>query len=473
MYLESGSIPLRGQPIETAIIGPEYMVQKTLGLAGRFPSLRLKGYPYVDSYKESTEILKAIHNEAEVVLFTGPIPYHYVLNEIHPSVPTLHVPYTTGWLYPGLTKIRESHDITRITIDAFPRFLVEEAYEEMGLPVERVLTKEYPGIVSKEELLDFHLGNYRKGKSTAALTSLRAAYVDLQRSGVPSAYAVPTASVIAETLEKVHLIGEAQRSKETQIVVGIIAIDDDGKLLRFSPYEAQRIRLAIQQNLLRYAEQIDGSLIPSGGNEHLFFTTRGLFTKSTNWCTAAPLVSEVKQTFDVTISIGVGMGITANQAANHARIALEKAREAGGNACYVLLENKQLFGPLGSDHATNYSLRHLEPEFIRLAEQTGMSSAALSRLLACHSNLGQDCFTAHELAPVLGVTVRSTHRLLIQLVAAGHARVVGEEKLATRGRPRQVFQLLILKGGSEQQKTGATPDPNPGSEGPNPESKED
>lgn len=472
MYSEARSEVLREQPINTAIVGPEFMVHKTLGLAGRFPSLHLSGYPY-NSYEDSIEIFKALQNEAEVILFTGPAPYHFALNAIQPFVPTIHVPYTTGWLYPGLTKIRESHDITRITIDAFPRFLVEEAYEELGLPVTRVLTKEYPGVINKDELLEFHIENYRNGKSTAALTSLRAAYTELQGLGIPCVYAAPTASVIAETLEKVHLIGEAQRSRETQIVVGIIALEDDEKLAGLSPYEGQRIRLAVQQTLLRYVEEIEGSLIPSGGNEYLFFTTRGLFTKSTDWCTAAPLVAEVKKAFNVTISMGVGMGITANQAGSHARIALHKAKEARGGACYVLLENKQLLGPLGSARAASYSLRNLEPGFLRLAEQAGMSSAALSRLLACYSNLGQDSFTAHELAPVLGVTVRSTHRLLDQLVAAGHARVVGEEKLATRGRPRQVFKLLILKGGNELQNSGDALDPHLGSEDPSLQRKED
>lgn len=433
-------------PIRVSVIGPEDMVQKTLAIAGKFPSLLLTGYPY-QTYLQAPEIFQSVVPDSEVALFTGPVPYHYVISEVQPPIPALYVPYTAAWLYPSLFKVKEKFDVCRVSIDIFARSTVEEAYRELNLPTENVYTRDHHGLVTKDELVKFHSEHYRQGKTSVALTSFRAAYRELVSLGVPCLNVVPTEAVISETLEKAYLIGDGLRSRETQIVVGVMEPDHFEHSAGLSPYEIQHLRLQMQQTLLRYVEEIDGYLTFSGGgDEYVFFTTRGLFEKSTDWCTSVPLVSRMKETLNVTVSMGVGFGLTAIQAGTHARIALEKAKETGGDACFVLLENKHLLGPLGSTRAVDYRLRTLEPELLAQAEAAGMTSVAFNRLMACATRLRQDTFTANELAPILGVSVRSTHRLLNQLVAAGQARVVGEEKLLTRGRPRQVYKILIGKG---------------------------
>ena len=50
-------------------------------------------------------------------------------------------------------------------------------------------------------------------------------------------------------------------------------------------------------------------------------------------------------------------------------------------------------------------------------------------------------FTAHELANMMGITVRSAHRIILKWMDAGIISVIGTEKLLSRGRPRQVFRL--------------------------------
>jgi predicted ArsR family transcriptional regulator len=53
-------------------------------------------------------------------------------------------------------------------------------------------------------------------------------------------------------------------------------------------------------------------------------------------------------------------------------------------------------------------------------------------------------YTAHELASVLGVTVRSAHRILLQWMDASLVEIVGEEKVSSKGRPRQIYRLSFL-----------------------------
>ena len=53
-------------------------------------------------------------------------------------------------------------------------------------------------------------------------------------------------------------------------------------------------------------------------------------------------------------------------------------------------------------------------------------------------------FTADELANMLGITVRSAHRIILKWMDAGIISVIGTEKLLSRGRPRQVFRLDFI-----------------------------
>ncbi len=444
-------------PLKVAIIGPDDLVRKTLALQPQFPTLRLMGSSYAEDV-EAPRVFVGVEEAADMALFTGPASYHRVMAERRPALPALYVPYSTAWLYPTLFEVREKYDLRRVSIDTFSREAIEEAYRELRTSTRNVFSKDSPGLPRREELVKFHLDLYRRGETTVALSCLRSAYVELSRLGVPCLSVVPTSSAIREVLERAYLIGENLRFKETQTVAGLVNLDDFKAAVdrAQSAYDVQRLRLQVHQALLRYVEEIDGHLIFSGGDEYQFFTTRGLFEKSTRSYTAAPLVREIRDSLAITISLGVGFGMTANQAGINARVALQKAKEAGGNACYVLLENKRLIGPLGPEPSPSYELRMVEPQLLARAEAAGLSMVAFSRLLNFASAMGRDTFTANELAPVAGVTLRSTHRLLNRLVASGQARVVGEERLTTRGRPRQLYKLLMLEGGDSDNRRGST-----------------
>ncbi|MNY65078.1 hypothetical protein D3C86_2022900 [compost metagenome] len=53
-------------------------------------------------------------------------------------------------------------------------------------------------------------------------------------------------------------------------------------------------------------------------------------------------------------------------------------------------------------------------------------------------------FEVHELASILGITVRSTHRLLLQWIDHGLITITGYIKVP-KGRPKQTFRLIFLE----------------------------
>lgn len=423
-----------------AVVGPVDLVNKTLLLNNRFPALKLQGCPYTEE-AEVANLVRALHRQVDIILFTGQVAYQRAAIEVTSDTPMLYVPYTISWLYPSLFRLKERADLTTLTIDSFPRTVIEEAYTALGLDADNIYVQEEQTLGGKNIILNFHREYYLRGLSSGAITCWRSIYRELINLGIPCDLSLPTEGPIIETLEKAFLIGESVRNKESQVVVGLIEINNSS--LVFSEYDLQRLQVEIYAAILDYVKEIDGYLITTGLNNYLFFTTRGLFERSTNWGTSMPLLNLIKERFKLPVRIGVGFGLTAQQAGTNARIALNKTRENGDNCCYVLMEDKSILGPLGCAKPIHYELVTTDKKVLEQAEAAGISSISLKRVIACITSLGKETFSANDLAPFLGVSLRSTHRLLNQLAGIGYVQIVGEEKLTTKGRPRQLYKLSL------------------------------
>ncbi|OIQ58639.1 GTP cyclohydrolase III [Moorella thermoacetica] len=431
----------RHEPIFTvAVVGPVDLVNKTLCLANRFPNLKLQGCPYAEE-AEVANLVRTQHRQVDMILFTGQVAYQRAAMEVTSDTPMLYVPYTISWLYPSLFRLKEKADLTILTIDSFPRTVIEEAYSALGLDSDNIYVQEEQTLGGKDIILNFHRDHYLRGLSSGAITCWRSIYKELVNLGIPCDLSLPTEGPIIETLEKAFLIGESVRNKESQVVVGLIEINNSS--LVTSEYDPQRLQLEIYATILDYVKETDGYLITTGLNNFLFFTTRGLFERSTNWGTSMPLLNLIKKRFKLTARVGVGFGLTAQQAGTNALIALNKTRENGDSCCYVLMEDKSILGPLGCAKPVHYELATTDKKVLEQAEAAGISSISLKRVIACMASLGKETFSANDLAPLLGVSLRSTHRFLNQLAGIGYVQVVGEEKLTTKGRPRQLYKLLL------------------------------
>ncbi|NPV70081.1 MAG: hypothetical protein HPY55_05485 [Firmicutes bacterium] len=434
----------QARPAVVAVIGPDDLVSRVLDVGRLIPALELVGMPYSDD-DEAPAIYRQLPPAVDMVLFTGPVPYYRTLAREDIRLPALHVSLQGTGLYRALFQIHDHYDITRLSTDTFSRETVEEVYHELGVSASGVYSKEYRAAIDKDELVNFHENLFRRGLTSVAVTCLRSAHHELERRGVPSVRVLPTKSSIKEALEKAALIGQGLRDKASQVVVGLVDIDNFEGIARraASEHRVQQLKLEIHAALLRYVEQIDGCMNFIGNDEFLFFTTRGMFEKSSNCFTRAPLIADIKHHFNTTVSLGVGLGYTANQAGTNARVALQHAKRCGGDACFVVTEERRVLGPLGLESRVEYGLRHIEPAVLAAAEAAGVSATAVDRLYGCVRSLGAERFSANDIAPLLGITLRSTNRLLNHLVAAGLVAPAGEEKLNRLGRPRRLYHFLL------------------------------
>ncbi|MNI19284.1 hypothetical protein D3C73_727160 [compost metagenome] len=432
--------------IAIGIICPDRFVGKIKKAMKAFPSFQ----PIYRAYHNEDEaplLAQELMDEAEVLFFSGPLPYRKAKEQLKFTIPVHHLSLTGSGLYRALFQLEKQSNLKCLSVDTLSKKMVEMAFNELGEVNEGVRTYSGSEAFSREKLVDFHRDLYEKGISSAALTGISSVAQALDELGIPNVWVVPTEQDIIVGLERALLSTETRRSKESQIVLGMISIDDASRLFekRNSEHEVQKLKLDIHRMLLDYVEALEGHLTHLGGDDYLFITTRGIFERETGGYKYIPLAREADKSFGLRLSVGIGFGLSANEAGTHARQALRQAKEAGGNISFIVREDRSVIGPLEMSEPLQVNISLIDADTIEQAENKGMTLAYLSKITAQVSRRGQTSYTAQELASVLGITIRSVHRLLLQWLDSGLIHMSGELKNQAKGRPKQIYRLTFIE----------------------------
>ena len=433
--------------IKIGVIGTPDAVKRLMSVIKEFPTLR-PVVREIGRVEEAPAHAEALAKETEVLFVFGPVAHRLVKERAQPGVPVVQAPLTGAGLYRVLFSALKSGRLDRgISVDTLTKTMVMRTLRDLGLEDIRVTVYGGPAWASPEKLAAFHAQQAEAGLSSLAVTGVEAVAEALAARGIAAEPLVPSEQDMIVALERALLATESRRNKEAQIVVGMLAVDDFAGLVlkKSSELEVQKLKLDIHRMVLNYVESLDGYLTQIGEGEYLFFTTRGIFERETGGYKTIYLAKDARSSYGITLSLGVGFGTSANEAGMNARAALRKSREAGGNACFIIREDQTLIGPLEMSDPVQAVLPPTDADLIRKAEKAGMTSAYLSKLLTHASKSGKYDYKAQELADVLGITVRSAHRLLQAWADNGLVKVVDMEKLS-KGRPRQIYRFTFLMG---------------------------
>jgi hypothetical protein len=417
-----------------AIVGPTESVDDFLSLQPEFPGLELVSSPYEDERATVAVFKRALQTipRPDVALFTGPIPYYLAVEAMGHPLPMLHVPFTEAGMYRTLFVAKGTVPLDGISVDTLDPAAVAETCRELGLTSTRTFALQYSSAIDREAFIEFHLAHFRAGRTTLALTCLRSAHEALKKARVPCLRIVPPRPVLVTTLEKASLMGDAVQSRERQLVVG--------HLQSRSASSANAKIKELDAIVRRFVDEVAGIYTRLGPRRWSFVTTRALLDS----------VGQGFETFlqqrlwlpDSGFALGIGMGGVAQQADVHARFALEHAlADPRRQACYLVLENNQVVGPIGRGEVVSFSARSLDRDTPAFAQLANLSPALLARVTAGARRLGGGPFSAEDLAPLLKLTTRSTRRILRRLVEAGGAEIVGQDRLHRLGKPRRVYQM--------------------------------
>jgi GTP cyclohydrolase III len=431
--------------IRVGLIGPEPLLKRFADVLKSFPSF-LPIYKQFESETEASSLCRELSDKVDVFVFSGPSAYHLAKRDISFPMPTVYVNYNGSGLYRSLLQLQHRDDWKSLSIDSMTENEAANIFEDTGIFPEKVFIVD-SGVVDEEALIAFHKQSVETDKNTFVLTGNYGVMLKLSAVGIGCEWIVPTEQDIHVTLERALLATETRRRKEGQIVVGFIHVDEPALLIQGSIRQEniQKLRLRIHNTIIGYVESISGFLANAGSERFLFFTTRGTFERETGGYRIIPLAREAEKSLGISLSMGVGFGVTPYEAGMHARHALRQAKEAGGNSCYIIREDRSQIGPIEMTKPLEHNLTFLEVDVIQKAQRTGLTASFLSKFTSHVSVTGQTDYTAQEIANVLGVTVRSAHRFLLQWIDTGFAEIIGEQRSRHKGRPKQIFRMKFLR----------------------------
>lgn len=432
--------------ISIGVIGPTIVTEKIMEAIKDFPNFS-PIFRISDNIYDAPKFARELMHEVEVLLFSSYLPYKMAKDQIDFLIPVHYIPLKGTGLFRAFYRLKnKTNSLSDITIDTLTPREVNNIVEELGEKLENIQFFDGSSFTLKDEMVNFHRIRYEQGDSKGAVTGIKMVSDELTKFNIPNEWAIPTKQDIIVSLERALLSTEKRRDKESQIVFGIINIDKFDQLIRqkSSEHEVQKMKLELHRVFLDYVESLDGYLTYLGGDEYLFVTTRGIFERVTMGYKTIPILKETKSKIGVSISIGVGFGFTANEAGTHARIALRQSQESGGNQCFIVREDRSVIGPVEMTAPLVYELSVTDKVLLEKAEKAGMTATYISKIMSQLNRTGKDCFTARELGDILGITVRSANRILLQWLDAELVEIGGMEKVTSKGRPRQIYNLTFL-----------------------------
>jgi len=373
-----------------------------------------------------------ISRACSVILFTGRVPFALTQARLELATFSDYVPHSGVDLYRTLVVLlRRFHgELPRVSIDTIDGDVVRENFDEVGVhPPENVFDLEpvlAEGGSGTEAIADFHERLYREGAVDLCVTCLSSVRDRLKVIGIPVERVEHTRGAVRDSLRRVTLTSQLQRSEAAQVaVLGVTgapdATADDGTM----------------DDLVRLlAGQLQGSVIATDRAMPTIATTRGVVERELVRAGALQRALGRMASLDAWMGVGLGYSLVhAEEQASYALTVAEATRDhhvvrPDGTARRLLDGAESLL-----------RVRDTGERLQTAARLGGVGPMTLSRLQAALATLGRSDVTARELARAYGVEPRSARRLLNTLIKAGVAKPLGAHSAPRAGRPQVIYKV--------------------------------
>lgn len=434
--------------IRLGVVGPEDSVQRILKIGEQFKDLDMIPFPYKRT-EETEGIVKENKHRVDQWFFSGQAPYYYILSrgiidESVASYPPLYGSSLLGTLLEVL--VHKENGLPTISLDTIQDSEIDALQKAHSLESLSIATYSYSGYEPAEDMIRFHTDLYNQGKSDVALTCIQEVYQKLKQLGVPCYRVVPSQLAIQPVLRYLRERGQSTWYRKSQIaILGIEVIHSSSSLEeQHYSYKMKRKELELKQVLLDYTEQIRGSLVQIGDGLFFTYTTRGELDFHCEDKSIFSLLEEVYIQSKLRVRIGLGYGLTAYDAEQNVRLALQYAREHQSSVIVSVNEEKEVSEHLhGEGDAISYSQRKWGKEWEEQFKDAKISPAMVSKIESLSRHYKKNVVTAQEISHWLKGTERNARRILSEMECLGLAKVTGEEQPGQRGRPRKIYEFLF------------------------------
>jgi hypothetical protein len=423
------------------VVGPED-TQKMVSQVLEHTKHNLEVIPLqYSSFEETIDIVKKYSAMVDIWLFTGKMTYDIVkekgiigngyyleLSGMSLSTVLLDISYKFGY------------KLERVSFDTISENELLETYQDLSIECSQTRLLPFASNLTHQEIVSFHTSLYQQKKVDVCVTALLSVYRELQKNQIPSFRLAPTKTSILRTFDRIIKNGQLSHFKKAQIAVVMIQVDElllKGE--RLMAYDAHQMNLKCQEIILDYTRKIFGSFSQKGVGTFTIFSTRGAI--ESNEVSSLNLLEKLRFLSDLTVSIGIGYGITSYSAEKHAGMAQYHAQQKSGNFIATVDEQGKIYELTNQDSSLVYEYRTENEDLSNRLEKAGVNISTFNKLLFIQSQSNVS-LTASLVAEQLEMTSRNARRILLGLEKQGLAKIIGQETPSNKGRPRSIYSIL-------------------------------
>lgn len=418
-----------------AVFGRKETIDRMKGLVSERNDLEIIPFTYTNAGDVNTLIDKALM--CDIYLFAGALPYLYAYEKITKKrLPFVQVAFDEYMILASFYRLK--NDLKRLSIDVSDHSHVDKVLEELKMSDTEVYTLAFgkESDITIDKIVKHHQDLWNEGKIDYVLTSMDEVEQRLRKLGIPtSCMVIPTLN-LEHTIEQANSIIKLNQSKSPQIVTGYVRIQHLEAITKEKGAPAaNELLLKLHHILLKFGRKTDASVL-SIKDQFVLFGTRGMQDYITKHYRDFPMLREIEMTLKTPVDIGFGLGLTAKQAEDHAKLALDRGERTEVSNCYIVNDRQDTIGPLGIKK--QFDTTRLYHSLIHKAQLNNELSYNFLDFITVRNN---EPFSSNDIATYYNVTKRSAERTINKLLSGEVIIAVGEEKPYTRGRPRKLFTL--------------------------------
>lgn len=396
--------------------------------------------------EETTDLVQWMQDKEKIdaILFTGPTNYEYARKRIAPKIPWSYIPHSRMSVFRALLEAVTVYksDLKAISVDRYEEDIIREALRSVGVDQSMIL---YPSFEPNEEdyrkkLYLFHKECWQKGVTSIALTSMGNLSELLRRDGIPCIRILAAEEVIRERIMQLKMSDISSQNSRGKMAVVLVLFDyvfDREMDFRLREWEKLQYQNQCREHIYSIAQRVDAAVFEEGFNCFYMVTDRNLFmstfTRNEDFW---KLLHFAQTSPEYMVWMGIGIGDTVLEAKSRAAHAANCSRRDSTGSAYLVGEENEIQGPFRVSREPDRG--ELSTDF--LAHRLRIGPETMEKLREALKEFPNGEFTSEELAVRLGITRRSTDRILRRLEENGYTTVVGKKSLG-KGRPSRVVKV--------------------------------
>ncbi|MCK1988141.1 hypothetical protein MPH48_08465 [Lysinibacillus fusiformis] len=425
------------------VIGPNSSVERIIKLGKEYEmTMNFIAFPYHD-FHETVHIVKENHHAVDAWFFSGQISYMVAKNTLHSGENLVYIQHTESGIYKCLLHMGfyQGEFLNKVSIDEITTSHLEQAVKQLNFAPKEIYVKTFDVNTSTKELVDFHIDLWHREKTAGALTCFEAVYLELKEAGVP-AYHISTTDM--EILQALRILEEKRRTfyfKDTQIGVQIIEIEQFDKISEKakSTYHLQYLELKLKETLLRFCEQLDGSLLEKGNGRYIIFSSRGAIERKIK--DLQETIFQLSHESNTTVTAGIGYGVTVHSAEINAQLAIQLSKEKSEQPIVIVQENGTIIESVGEEDEVSFSYHSNDDNLLEKLKKAKISLKNYNKLCAIVKKMSWQEFTIKDLAAHLYWDESNARRILTSLSDVDLVEYTGKDAQISRGRPSKIYRL--------------------------------